>query len=70
MLSRILPLIPAGIHSQLQAGPWDGDTWCLLVRNSASAARLRQLDPLMRTQLLNGGWKVNAIRIKIQAVGR
>jgi hypothetical protein len=70
MLTRVLPLIPLGLHAQIRAGSWDGSSWCLLVNTSASASKLKQLCPLLQARLLNGGWKVSAIRIKLQVVAR
>jgi hypothetical protein len=51
----------------VQAGPAEGDVWCLLVNGSAAAAKLRQLSPMLVTRLRNRGWDVNTIRIKVQS---
>lgn len=59
-------LMPAALHAQVQAGPIEGDTWCLLVRGNAAANKLRQLTPAFIAHLKNQGWEVNAIRLKIQ----
>jgi hypothetical protein len=51
----------------IQAGPAEGDVWCLLVNGSAAAAKLRQLSPMLVTRLRSKGWDVNTIRIKVQS---
>ena len=64
-LKTIESLIPEPLRTAIQAGPIDGDTWCLLVTSNAAAAKLRQLSPLLLTKLNNKGVKVNSIRLKI-----
>lgn len=65
-LKAIELLIPAGLRSTIQAGPIDGDSWCLLVKSNAAAAKLRQLLPALQAHLRSRGWEVNAIRLKVQ----
>lgn len=64
-LKMIQSLIPEALRAAIQAGPIDGDTWCLLVTGNAAAAKLRQLSPLILSKLTNKGVKVNSIRLKI-----
>ncbi len=64
-LKTIESLIPEPLRTAIQAGPIDGDTWCLLVTSNAAAAKLRQLLPLLLTKLNNRGVKVTSIRLKI-----
>ena len=64
-LKAIESLIPETLRPFVKAGPIDGDGWCLLVTGNAAAAKLRQLMPLIQSQLLGKGWKVNSIRLKI-----
>jgi hypothetical protein len=64
-LKMIQQLIPEAMRPALQAGPIDGDTWCLLVTGNAAAAKLRQLLPLILSKLSSKGVKVNSIRLKI-----
>ncbi|MVT37121.1 hypothetical protein GO497_06695 [Acidovorax citrulli] len=59
-------LIPATLRPAIQAGPIEGATWCLLVRNNAAAAKVRQLLPALQAHLRSRGGEVNAIRLKIQ----
>ena len=64
-LRSIESLIPEPLRTAVQAGPIEGDTWCLLVTSNAAAAKLRQLSPLLLTKLNHKGVKVNSIRLKI-----
>ena len=65
-LKAIEMLIPATLRPALQAGPIDGDCWCLLVKSNAAAAKIRQLLPALQAHLRSRGWEVNAIRLKVQ----
>ncbi|MCB1978154.1 MAG: hypothetical protein M9919_01720 [Burkholderiaceae bacterium] len=65
-LRAIEPMIPAALRALVRAGPIDGTTWCILVRGSSAAAKMRQLRPALEAHLRSKGWEVNAIRIKIQ----
>lgn len=64
-LRAIETLIPGNLRPAIQAGPIEGETWCLLVNGNAAAAKARQLVPLMQASLLRQGWKVKTIRLKI-----
>jgi hypothetical protein len=64
-LKTIESLIPEALRPAIQAGPIDGDSWCLLVTTNAAAAKLRQLSPLILSKLTSRGVKVNSIRLKI-----
>jgi hypothetical protein len=66
-LKAVEPLIPQGLRASVQAGPIEGPAWCLLVANNAAAAKLRQILPALQTRLLDCGWQVNAIRLKVQS---
>lgn len=66
-LQAVLPLIPATLRPAITAGPIEGGSWCLLVGNSAVAAKLRQLVPALQADLRSKGWEVTAIRIKVQS---
>eukprot|EP01036_Dinobryon_divergens_P051769 gene51770-69288_t len=56
-LKAVQSLIPEALHTSVQAGPIDGNTWCLLVTSNAAAAKLRQLSPLMLARLTGKGVK-------------
>jgi hypothetical protein len=64
-LKSIESLLPAALRPAIKAGPIDGESWCLLVSGNAAAAKVRQLIPLIQDRLLNKGWKVSSIRLKI-----
>ena len=64
-LKAIESLIPETLRPFVKAGPIDGDVWCLLVNGNATAAKLRQLTPLIQSRLLGKGWKGTSIRLKI-----
>jgi hypothetical protein len=65
-LKSIESLIQVSLRSSVLPGPIDGTTWCLIVRNNAVAAKIRQLLPTFQAHLRSKGWEVTAIRIKIQ----
>jgi hypothetical protein len=44
-LKAIESLLPEALRPAVQAGPIDGETWCLLVNGNAAAAKIRQLLP-------------------------
>ena len=64
-LKAIELLIPEALRSSVQAGPINGDSWCLLIASNSAAAKLRQLSPLILTNLKTRGFEVNSIRLKI-----
>lgn len=66
MLTAVLPLLPPGLRQTVQAGPLDQGDWCVLVDNSAAAAKLRQLLPALQRALGQRGYAVVNIRIKIR----
>jgi hypothetical protein len=66
-LRAVEDLIPPEMRSALQAGPAEGDVWCVLVNGSAAAAKLRQLAPSLQSRLKARGWDVATIRIKVQS---
>ena len=66
-LSAIAPLLPATLRHLVQSGGVDGSTWCLLVPNSAVAAKLRQTLPALCAHLRTKGWDVQTIQVKVSA---
>jgi hypothetical protein len=66
-LAAVQPLIPEALRLSVQAGPIDGTVWCLLVRNNAAAAKLRQVLPALQSRLRDRGWEVTSIRLKVQS---
>ncbi|MDM0113621.1 DciA family protein [Variovorax sp. J22R133] len=66
-MRAIQDLIPPEMRPGLQAGPAEGDTWCLLVGNSAAAAKLRHMVPALTARLRTRGWDVTSLRIKVRS---
>lgn len=66
-LSAIGNMLPPSLRAHVQAGPIDGDEWCLLVRSPAVSTKLRQLEPRLLAHLKQQGFTVNRIRIKVQS---
>jgi hypothetical protein len=61
----IEPLLPEALLCAVKPGPIEGESWYLLVSSNAAAAKIRQLVPLLQARLLDRGWKVTSIRLKI-----
>jgi hypothetical protein len=64
-LEALRSLMPAPLFSQLAAGPVDEGGWCLLVKNNAAAAKVRQLLPALEAHLRTQRLPVSAIRVKV-----
>ncbi|HEY8048771.1 MAG TPA: hypothetical protein VIE63_06325 [Ramlibacter sp.] len=69
-LEAVSFLVPSPLRSAVKAGPIDGTSWCLLVDNSAAAAKLRQVVPALIAELQRRGAQVNSIRLKVQIAGK
>lgn len=65
-LKAVELLLPMAIRSSIKPGPIDGTEWCLILNNSAVAAKVRQLLPALQSHLNSKGWEVNSIRLKVQ----
>lgn len=66
-LGAIQDLIPAELRPGVQAGPAEGEEWCVLVGSNAAAAKLRQLVPSLLARLRVRGWHVSTLRIKVRS---
>ena len=66
MLALIRPLLQPGLRAQVQAGPVDEESWCLLVSNPAVGSKLRQLAPALLAALRSGGFEVQRLRFKVR----
>jgi hypothetical protein len=64
-LQAILPLLPISMRSLVQSGGIEGEAWCILVPNSAMAAKLRQFLPSLCAHLRTNGWNVQKITVKV-----
>lgn len=65
-LKAVMPLVPTQLQGAITAGPIDGATWCLLVNNSAAAAKMRQILPSLTAHLRSKGWEVESIRLTVR----
>ena len=66
-LRCITALLPPGLRQGVQAGPIEGQVWCLLVDSTAIAAKLRQLQPSLLGHLSREGHDITAIRLKVRS---
>lgn len=66
-LRAVEDLIPRELRPGVQAGPAEGEEWCLLVSGNAAAAKLRQLAPMLVGRLRVRGWHVSTLRIKVRS---
>ena len=64
-LEAIKPLLPHQLKTSIQAGPVDGDNWCLIVSNAAIANKLKHFTPIILSALNDQGCAITNIRIKI-----
>lgn len=67
-LKAITALIPVNLRASVQAGPIEDGTWCLLLTNTTTAAKMRQLIPAFEAHLRVCGLEVKGIRLKVQRV--
>jgi hypothetical protein len=67
-LKAITGLIPPNLLAAVRAGPFDDGNWCLLLTNTTTAAKLRQLLPAFEAHLRVAGLEVKEIRLKVQRV--
>ena len=65
MLKSVERLLPAALRPSVQAGPIEGDNWCLLVTGNAAAAKVRQLVPALQAQLKADGLPIQTIQLKV-----
>jgi hypothetical protein len=65
-LKAITCLIPPNLRDGVQAGPLEDGVWCLLLRNTTHAAKLRQMLPALEAHLRVSDLGVKAIRLKVQ----
>jgi len=62
---RIAHLLPKHAGRSIQPGPIDDRGWCLLVTNSATAAKLRQVIPDIEQHLSADGLHTPKVRVKV-----
>lgn len=64
-LDAITALIPETLRPNVTAGPIDEGVWCLLLTNTTTAAKLRQLVPAFEAHLRVKNLEVKSIRLKV-----
>lgn len=67
LLKSVEVLIPDALRAGIQAGPLDAGQWCLIVNNSAAAAKLKHLLPTLQETLSANGAPVSTIRLKVRS---
>jgi len=65
-LQAIKPLIPLALQGSVQCGPLEDGVWCILLSNTTTAAKLRQLLPAFEAHLRNQNLPVKTIRLKVR----
>ncbi|MEO8937126.1 MAG: DciA family protein [Burkholderiaceae bacterium] len=65
----LLALMPAKLGENCEVSGFDDETVVLRVSSAGAAAKLRQTLPRLRDGLLHRGWKVNAIKMRVQPLG-
>ena len=64
-LQSVMPLLPSTLRAAVAAGPIEDDSWCLIVKGNAVAAKLRQMLPRLITHLQALGHPVVSIRLRV-----
>ncbi|MCF8161313.1 MAG: hypothetical protein K9J76_11455 [Polaromonas sp.] len=64
----ITALIPETLRPAVTAGPLSEGVWCLLLNNTTTAAKLRQLLPAFEAHLRVRNLEVKSIRLKVSGV--
>ena len=65
----VLALVPAALRETCEVVERDDDTVLIAVPSASAAAKLRQTLPRLRDGLLDRGWQVTAIRMRVQPNG-
>ncbi len=61
----VAELIPEPLRANVTAGPLNDGVWCLLLSNTTTAAKLRQLLPAFEAHLRMHQLEVKSIRLKV-----
>lgn len=65
-LQDLRGIVPVDLLARLRAGPLDDEGWTLLAANSAVAAKLRHLLPMIAEVLRDRGWADVPLRVRVQ----
>jgi hypothetical protein len=58
-------LVPDLILKQIHSGPMESGNWILMLKSSASAAKLRQMGPAICAHLRSKGWDIQSITVRV-----
>lgn len=64
-MAHIESVLPYGLRTLVRPGPIDGETWTLLVENTAATSKLRQLLPTLEAALRVQEPGLQSIRLKV-----
>ena len=64
----VLAIVPAALRETCEVAGFTDGTLILRVASAGAAAKLRQTLPRLREGLLDRGWQVTAIRLRVQAL--
>lgn len=65
----VLALMPARLRDTCEVSGFNEETVTVRVSSAGAAAKLRQTLPRLQAGLIDRGWKVNAIRVRVQPGG-
>lgn len=65
----VVALMPEALRQTCEVAGFDDETVVLRVASAGAAAKLRQTLPRISAGLLDRGWKVSAIRMRVQPRG-
>ena len=69
-LAALSALLPTALAAQVRSGPLDDEGWTLLAANTAVAAKLRQMLPLLAQELADQGWPARTLKVKVLVAAR
>ncbi|WP_334135209.1 DciA family protein [Tepidimonas sp.] len=69
LLRRVVAHLPPLLRDQVQAGPLEDETWCLLAASPAVAAKVRQLAPVLLAAARAAGAGVQTLQVRVQGHG-
>ena len=67
--SDLQALLPGALRDRCDVSAFDAETLVLAVPSAGIATKLRQTLPRLQDGLVSRGWKVSAIRIRVQPKG-
>ena len=65
LLNAIRLQLPSGLRAHAQAGPITDTEWCLLLKSSAAAAKIRQLMPDIQAEVQRQLGRPMDVRLRV-----